>query len=260
MDRGLQRRRQLRPAHDACNEPNELSTVTQAVAAIATQATPTVTVGSADHRHGHGHRLPGTGPHANRHRHLHPLRQRHVHGCADLHQRQPSVGRRPAADGDLGAVRDDGGRQLQLGGGLQRRRQLPGGHQPLRCPQRDHRRHRRCPPSAVDKTATPPSRTAPGGDFTFNVVVTNTSPEVLTITSLTDDVYGDITTRANSTCTTAIGTVLQPSARARQHLQLCPSPPPSPGWRATARPTWSPSGPPTRTTWRSPTATTPSSP
>ena len=63
----------------------------------------------------------------------------------------------------------------------------------------------------VDKTATPPSRTAPGGDFTFNVVVTNTSPEVLTITSLTDDVYGDITTRANSTCNTAIGTVLQPS-------------------------------------------------
>ncbi len=63
----------------------------------------------------------------------------------------------------------------------------------------------------VDKTATPPTRTAPGGDFTFNVVVTNPSPEVLTITSLTDDVYGDITTRANSTCTTAIGTVLQPS-------------------------------------------------
>ena len=63
----------------------------------------------------------------------------------------------------------------------------------------------------VDKTATPPSRTAPGGDFTFNVVVTNTSNEVLTITSLTDDVYGDITTRANSTCNTAIGTVLQPS-------------------------------------------------
>ena len=37
------------------------------------------------------------------------------------------------------------------------------------------------------------------------------SNEVLTITSLTDDVYGDITTRANSTCNTAIGTVLQPS-------------------------------------------------
>ena len=63
----------------------------------------------------------------------------------------------------------------------------------------------------VDKTATPPTRTAPGGDFTFDVVVTNTSNEVLTITSLTDDIYGDITTRANSTCDTAIGTVLQPS-------------------------------------------------
>ena len=67
------------------------------------------------------------------------------------------------------------------------------------------------PTIAVDKTATPLTRTAPGGDFTFNVVVTNTSTEVLTITSLTDDVYGDITTRANSTCNTAIGTVLQPS-------------------------------------------------
>ncbi len=66
------------------------------------------------------------------------------------------------------------------------------------------------PTIAVDKTATPLTRTAPGGDFTFNVVVTNTSTEVLTITSLTDDVYGDITTRANSTCNTAIGTVLQP--------------------------------------------------
>ena len=66
------------------------------------------------------------------------------------------------------------------------------------------------PTIAVDKTATPLTRTAPGGDFTFNVVVTNTSTEVLTITSLTDDVYGNITTRANSTCNTAIGTVLQP--------------------------------------------------
>jgi len=64
----------------------------------------------------------------------------------------------------------------------------------------------------VDKTATPPTRTAPGGDFTFNVVVTNSSAETLTITSLTDDVYGDLTTRANSTCTNAIGTVLAPNA------------------------------------------------
>ncbi len=62
----------------------------------------------------------------------------------------------------------------------------------------------------MNKTATPLTRPEPGGDFTFNVVVTNTSTEVLTITSLTDDVYGNITTRANSTCNTAIGTVLQP--------------------------------------------------
>ncbi len=67
------------------------------------------------------------------------------------------------------------------------------------------------PTISVDKTATPLSLPEPGGDFTFNVVVTNTSTEVLTITSLTDDVYGDLTTRANSTCNTAIGTVLQPT-------------------------------------------------
>ena len=66
------------------------------------------------------------------------------------------------------------------------------------------------PTIQVDKTATPLTRPEPGGDFTFNVVVTNTSTEVLTITSLTDDVYGNITTRAGSTCNTAIGTVLQP--------------------------------------------------
>jgi hypothetical protein len=63
----------------------------------------------------------------------------------------------------------------------------------------------------VDKTATPLTEPEPGGDFTFNVVVTNTSPEVLVIRSLTDNVYGDLTTRANSTCTNAIGTTLQPS-------------------------------------------------
>ncbi len=61
----------------------------------------------------------------------------------------------------------------------------------------------------VDKTADPLTRPEPGGDFTFNVVVTNTSSEVLTIQTLTDDVYGDLSTRG--TCTTAIGTVLQPS-------------------------------------------------
>ena len=62
----------------------------------------------------------------------------------------------------------------------------------------------------ITKTPNPASRPEPGGDFTYTLVVTNTSNENLTITSLTDDVYGDVTTRPNSTCTTAIGTVLTP--------------------------------------------------
>jgi uncharacterized repeat protein (TIGR01451 family) len=62
------------------------------------------------------------------------------------------------------------------------------------------------PAISVDKSATPPSLPAPGGTFTFNVVVTNTGPNSLTITSLTDDIYGNLATRG--TCTTAIGTVL----------------------------------------------------
>jgi uncharacterized repeat protein (TIGR01451 family) len=66
------------------------------------------------------------------------------------------------------------------------------------------------PVIAVQKSANPLTRQAPGGDFTFSVVVTNQSNEPVTITSLTDNVYGDLTTRPNSTCTTAIGTVLQP--------------------------------------------------
>ncbi|MCA1684354.1 MAG: hypothetical protein LC708_04450, partial [Actinobacteria bacterium] len=51
------------------------------------------------------------------------------------------------------------------------------------------------PQIQVEKSATPASRPAPGGTFTFNVVVTNTSNVRLTIRTLTDDVYGDITTR-----------------------------------------------------------------
>jgi uncharacterized repeat protein (TIGR01451 family) len=66
------------------------------------------------------------------------------------------------------------------------------------------------PTIAVTKTADPTSRPEPGGSFTFTVVVTNTSNEVLTITSLTDDIYGDLATRG--TCTNAIGTVLNPGA------------------------------------------------
>ncbi|MCA1683944.1 MAG: hypothetical protein LC708_02290, partial [Actinobacteria bacterium] len=67
------------------------------------------------------------------------------------------------------------------------------------------------PTIMVDKTAAPESRPVPGGTFTFNVVVTNTSNVPLTIRTLTDNIYGDITTLPGSTCNTAIGTVLAPS-------------------------------------------------
>ena len=66
------------------------------------------------------------------------------------------------------------------------------------------------PTIRLDKTATPASRVEPGGEFIFDVAVTNTSPEVLTITSLTDNIYGDITTRTNSTCVNAIGMRMAP--------------------------------------------------
>jgi len=46
----------------------------------------------------------------------------------------------------------------------------------------------------VDKTATPLTLGEPGGTFTFGVRVSNTSVEPITLTNLTDDVYGSITT------------------------------------------------------------------
>ncbi|MEO7197289.1 MAG: hypothetical protein ABIZ50_02335 [Solirubrobacterales bacterium] len=62
----------------------------------------------------------------------------------------------------------------------------------------------------VTNTATPLSRSVPGGSFTFSVVVTSTGP--VTIISLTDDVYGDLATQG--TCTTAVGTFLAGEANA----------------------------------------------
>ena len=71
------------------------------------------------------------------------------------------------------------------------------------------------PSISVDKSASPASRVAPGGDFTFTVIVTNTGPVALTITELTDDIYGDLSTDSNpeiddNTCDNLIGDVLQP--------------------------------------------------
>ncbi|MGZ9277055.1 MAG: VWA domain-containing protein [Candidatus Limnocylindrales bacterium] len=56
------------------------------------------------------------------------------------------------------------------------------------------------PTISVDKTASPLTRPEPGGSFTFTVVVTNTSFESVTISSLTDNVYGNLV--GKGTCAT----------------------------------------------------------
>ncbi len=48
------------------------------------------------------------------------------------------------------------------------------------------------PTIEVTKDATPTTVTTPGGTVTFAVSVKNTSPEPVTLTSLTDDVHGDL--------------------------------------------------------------------
>jgi len=45
---------------------------------------------------------------------------------------------------------------------------------------------------SVDKTAAPVTLVEPGGSFTFNVTVTNHSTIALTLTSLKDNIYGDL--------------------------------------------------------------------
>ena len=68
----------------------------------------------------------------------------------------------------------------------------------------------------VVKTVAPGSLPEPGGVFTFTVVVTNTGPTTLTITSLTDDVYGNIgtSTASSNTCDDLIGDTLAPGGSA----------------------------------------------
>jgi hypothetical protein len=67
---------------------------------------------------------------------------------------------------------------------------------------------------AIDivKSASPLSLPAPGGTFTFSLVITNTGPNSLVLTTLTDDVYGDIgtSTAAGNTCDDLIGRTLNP--------------------------------------------------
>lgn len=58
------------------------------------------------------------------------------------------------------------------------------------------------PTLSVLKTAQTPTIAEPGGPVTFDVLVTNLSPEAVTLTSLVDSVFGDLTARPNSTCAT----------------------------------------------------------
>ncbi len=53
------------------------------------------------------------------------------------------------------------------------------------------------PTADVTKTATPGTVVAPGGPVDFEVVVANTSGEQVTVTALTDSVYGDLDDAAN---------------------------------------------------------------
>ncbi|MEX0659902.1 MAG: hypothetical protein WD080_12280 [Egibacteraceae bacterium] len=75
------------------------------------------------------------------------------------------------------------------------------------------------PPPTIDvvKTADPLQQPAPTGTFTFDVEVTNTGVNPVTITALTDDIYGDLDDAANpnvanNTCAGAVGTALAPGA------------------------------------------------
>ncbi len=70
------------------------------------------------------------------------------------------------------------------------------------------------PQIAVTKAAAPPTEVEPGGTFTFTVVVSNPSTlEPVRITQLVDNIYGDLSTRAGSTCGNLIGVVLAPGAK-----------------------------------------------
>lgn len=58
------------------------------------------------------------------------------------------------------------------------------------------------PAITVTKTAVPETLAAPGGTFTYNIRVTNTGAEAVNLTGLTDNIYGNLDTRAGSTCDT----------------------------------------------------------
>lgn len=62
------------------------------------------------------------------------------------------------------------------------------------------------PKIAVAVTPTPTTRPAPGGQFTYNVVVTNLGTSDLALNSLIDSVYGNL--RDKGTCTSVVGSAI----------------------------------------------------
>ena len=58
-----------------------------------------------------------------------------------------------------------------------------------------------CADIAIVKTVTPGQRPAPGGNFTFTLVITNNGPTDLTLTTLVDTIYGDLFDSANPNVT-----------------------------------------------------------
>ena len=53
----------------------------------------------------------------------------------------------------------------------------------------------------IVKTVAPGQRPAPGGNFTFTLVITNPGPTDLTLTTLVDTIYGDLFDSANPNVT-----------------------------------------------------------
>ena len=60
------------------------------------------------------------------------------------------------------------------------------------------------PPPVIHivKTVAPGQRPAPGGNFTFTLVITNPGPTDLTLTTLDDTIYGDLFDRTRTSRTT----------------------------------------------------------
>ena len=105
-----------------CGAPNEASVVNPGDVSIITAGLRAGHARQPDQRHRHRHRRRRPRADTHRHRHLHPVRPRqpHLHRGADLHQRQPTAGRRTAAHRPVGGLHAHGGRHVPVGRRLQR--------------------------------------------------------------------------------------------------------------------------------------------